>query len=108
MSVEPTSVDLAMAELAESMIPHPDQFLEDYSPPAALLFGRQVAMVCLKIAAGAAASLDVDRDEEQPVLSKVLNGVAAAVAGFTHALVALEVLPVEAEEALAAGMATDG
>ena len=35
------------------------------------------------------------------VLLEVMNGIAAAVTGTTHALVALEVLPPEAEEALA-------
>ena len=101
---EPLSpLDLALAELADSFVPHPDDFLESYTPQAAFLFGRQVAMKCLEIATGAAISLGVESDEEVPTVTEVLNGVSMAVAGLTHALVALGVLPPEAEEALTVG-----
>ncbi len=96
------ALELALAELADSMTPHPSEFMADYSPGAALLFLRQVAEQMLGILAGAAASVMAEPDEEQPVLSEALNGVAACLAGSTHALVALGVLPVEAEDALVA------
>lgn len=98
-----TALETAQDELAKSMMPHPDEFMEDYSPQAALLFGRQVAMSCLRICTAAAASLNAAEDEEVPTATEVLNGCAAGVVGFTHALVALGVLPLEAEEALASG-----
>lgn len=98
-----TALETAQDELAKSMMPHPDEFMEDYSPQAALLFGRQVAMSCLRICTTAAASLNVADGDEEPTSTEVLNGVAAGVVGFTHALVALGVLPVEAEEGLVSG-----
>jgi hypothetical protein len=98
-----TALEQAQAELADSFTPHPDEFMDAYSPQAALLFLRQVSMACLKVVTGAAASINGGEDEEQPTLNEVLNGVSAAVAGSTHALVALEVLPIEAEEALVKG-----
>lgn len=98
-----TALDAAQAELGQTMMPHPDEFMEDYSPQAALLFGRQVAMSCLRICVAAATSLNVADGDEEPTSTEVLNGVAAGVMGFTHALVALGVLPLEAEEALANG-----
>lgn len=100
MSNAPTALEIAQLELGESMVPYPDEFLEDYSPGAAFLFLRQCAMVALKIATGAAASLMDEGEETQPIASEVLNGAAACVAGATHMLVALGVLPPEAEDAL--------
>ena len=98
-----TALETAQDELAKSMMPHPDEFMEDYSPQAALLFLRQVAMSSLRTCTAASASLGADEDEEVPAATEVLNGVAAAVVGSTHALVALGVLPLEAEEALVNG-----
>jgi hypothetical protein len=95
-----TALEAAQAELSESMVPYPDDFLTEYSPQAALLFVRQCSMVALQMVTGAAASLETSPDEDQPVVAEVMNGVAACIAGSTHALVALGVLPVEAEEAL--------
>ena len=122
-----TPLETAQAELAESKTPFPDLFMFDYTPQAGLLFGRQVAMCLLKMVTDAAASLtyaspevlavdaaddnavmgalDSARDEEQPVVSEILNGVAMAVAGLTHSLVAIGLLPAEAEEALSNGVA---
>jgi len=97
---EATALEQAQEELAASMVPWPDDFMGDYTPQAGLLFGRQVAMCLLGMVTDAAASLGSDPAEEEPVVMEALNGVAAAVAGFTHALVALGVLPAEAEEAL--------
>ena len=96
-----TALETAQDELARSMMPHPDEFMEDYSPQAALLFLRQVAMSTGKICTAAAISLNADEDETVPAATEVLNGVAACVVGSTHSLVALGVLPPEAEEALA-------
>jgi hypothetical protein len=93
-------VEAVLAELAESFVPHPDEFLDDFTPQAAMMFGRQVSMKLLQIATGAAASLSDDSEGIEPVVSEFLNGAALAVAGHTHALVAVGVLPKEAEEAL--------
>lgn len=91
-------------ELSGLMWPWPDDYVEEASPPAGLLYGRQLAMALLKVAVGAVASIAGDVEDDPTTAHEVLNGVATAVAGFTHALVALEVLPPEAEEALAAGV----
>lgn len=90
-------------ELAAAMVPWPDDYLQQLSPQAALLVLRQMAMACLTVVTGAAVSLDEDPDGEAGVIAEALNGVSAALAGATHALVALEVLPAEAEQALAEG-----
>lgn len=95
-----TPLEMAQAELSDAMVPWPDDYLDDLTPPAAFLVLRQAALVCLKVATGAAASLVDEGSETQPVADEVLNGIAAAVAGSTHALVALGVLPQEAEVAL--------
>ena len=93
------------AELAAAMVPFPDDYAEELTPHAALFIGRQLSMCVQKVVTGAAISLDEDPDGEAGAIAEVLNGVAAAVAGFTHACVALGILPPEAEEALADGIA---
>jgi hypothetical protein len=98
--VAPTPLETAQAELAESKTPFPDLFMFDYTPQAGLLFGRQVAMCLLKMVTDAAAGVAQSDGEDQPTVSEVLNGVAMAVAGLTHALVAIGVLPAEAEEGM--------
>jgi hypothetical protein len=57
-------------------------------------------MCLLTMVTDAAASLGSDGEDSVTTLHEVLNGVASMVAGATHALVAIEVLPKEAEEAL--------
>ena len=74
---EPTALELAQAELSEAMTPWPDEFMNDYSPQAGLLFARQVSMCLLKMVTDAAASLGADGEE--PTFPEVLNGVAAMV-----------------------------
>lgn len=98
-----SALELAQAELAEAMVPWPDEFMKDYTPQAGLLFARQVAMCCLTMVTDAAASLASDSAGEETTVHEILNGVSAAVAGLTHALVTLEVLPKEAEEAMVHG-----
>lgn len=93
----------ATAELSAGMVPWPDDYVEDLTPSAALVLCRQMAMATLKVVMGGALSLDEDPDESAGVMDEIVNGCAAAVAGLTHACVALELLPVEAEEALEAG-----
>lgn len=86
------------AELSAGMVPWPDDYVEELSPQAALLLLRQMAMATLRVTTAAAVSLEEDPDEPAGPLDEVANGVAAAIMGATHALVALEVLPPEAEE----------
>ncbi|WP_343576708.1 hypothetical protein [Mycobacterium sp.] len=90
----------AQAELSAAMVPWPDDYVEDLTPPAALLVLRQMAMATLKVVAGATISLGEDSDEPQPTVDQVLNGVAAAIVGSTSALVALGALPAAALDAL--------
>jgi len=88
------------AELSANMIPWPDDYIQDLTPPAALFLLRQVAMATLTVIAGGAVALDDDPDDDSGVIGEMLNGIAMAIAGATHACVALELLPPEAEEAL--------
>lgn len=94
-----TPLEAAQAELAAIMVPWPDDWVEDLSAPAALLFLRQMAMATLKVVAVGTVELGADTAGEEPVLDGVLNGCAAAIMGATHALVSLGVLPAEAETA---------
>ena len=87
-------------ELQDAMAPVPEDYMQTFSPPAALVYARLVAMQALTICMAATAELQLDGTEEQPTLTEVLNGCMAAVAGFTHALVSLEVLPPESDEAI--------
>ena len=96
-------LEAVQGELSRLMWPWPDDYVEEASPPAALFYGRQLAMALLKVATGAVISLGEEAEADPGVAHEVLNGAAMAVAGLTHALVALEVLPVEAEQALEAG-----
>ena len=95
-----STLEATQAELSGAMVPWPDDYVEELSPHAALLLCRQMAMATMKVITGAALSLDEDPDGDAGVLDEITNGVAAAIAGTTHACVALGVLPPEAEEAI--------
>jgi hypothetical protein len=100
--VSDSVLEATQAELAEKMVPWPDDYIEDLSPHAALFLLRQMAMATQKVVLGATISLDGDPDDDAGAIGEIMNGVAAAMAGATHACVALEILPPEAEEALTA------
>ena len=93
------------AELARSGAPVPQDFVEDWSPHAGLFYGWQTARALLTVVEGASIQETDDPDIDPAIYEEVINGVAQAVAGFTHALVALDVLPAEAEQAIS-GAAT--
>ena len=93
-------LEATQGELAAAMVPWPDDYVESLSPPAALLVLRQMAMATSKVLLGATLSLDEDDTEDSGPLGEALNGIAACVAGATHACVALAVLPPEAEQAM--------
>lgn len=82
-------------------MPIPADFIETLSPHAAGLWCWEAAKSLMVVLAAASASLMADNDEEQPTINEVLNGAAASLAGLTHSLVALGVLPPEAEAAIA-------
>jgi hypothetical protein len=100
---ETSALDAVQGELSTAHFPFPADFLSDVSPQAAIEFGRQVAGILLQMVTDAAALIAKEDGDDQPTVNEALNGVAMMVAGATHALVALGVLPVEAEEALAGG-----
>jgi hypothetical protein len=89
-------------ELSKLGVPMPQDFMTDLSPVAALLFLQSCAEATLSVVTGASVADDDPKDEVNPTISEVLNGISAALAGSVHALVALEVLPPEAEEAMTA------
>lgn len=98
-----TPLESVQAELASAMIPWPEDYLTDLSPGAMLLLLRQMSMATMKALTGAALSLGEPADEHNDTVADCCNGVAAAIVGATHALVALEILPPEAEQALEEG-----
>lgn len=91
------TLETVQDELSRAMVPWPDDYVEELTPHAALLLLRQLAMATLKVVTGAIVSLGEDSSEDAGALDGVVNGVLAAVAGATHALVELGVLPPEAE-----------
>lgn len=93
----------AQSELADGAMPIPADFIEELSPQAATLWCWEAAKSLLTVLTAAATSLVAGDDEHQPTVTEVLNGAAASLAGLTHILVALQVLPPEAEEAMAVG-----
>jgi hypothetical protein len=99
------ALEAVQTELSALMVPWPDDYVEGLSPPAALLLLRQLAMATLTVVTGASASLEEDPDGPAGAVAEVLNGASMAVVGATHALVALGVLPPEAEQALEEGTA---
>ena len=103
-----TYLDQAQSELADATMPIPSDFLEELSPQAATLWCWEAAKSLLTVLTAAATSLGAGDDEEQPTVTEVLNGAAASLAGLTHVLVALQVLPPEAEEAMTAGLGRAG
>jgi hypothetical protein len=98
-----TALQQCQSELADASAPSPSWMEEDLLPAAALYYTWEVNKVALTIATAAMASLGDDVDIDDPTVHNVLNGVSAAVAGLTVALVALDVLPKEAEEAITSG-----
>lgn len=98
-----TALDDARTELGTKAVPMPDFLEEDVTPVTALYWLWEASKVGLGIATAFAQNLQLDGDEEQPVITELLNGASFALAGMTHALVALEVLPKEVEEALGNG-----
>lgn len=95
-----TAYNAASDELSRAMVPMPDDFVEDLSPPAALLFLRQATMAVAKVVLGATIALGEDEDESDGPLGEIMRGVMAAVAGTTHACVAIGMLPQAAETEL--------
>ncbi len=101
-----TTLEQVQAELADGMAPLPELWAYDLSPQAAVLYAWELAKTVLSVQAAAAMSTGADVEEEQPVITEILNGCSAALAGYTHALVVLEVLPQAAEDALVTGAGT--
>ena len=97
------ALENVQAELSAAMVPFPDEYVESLTPGAVLFLLRQMSMAALGVVAGASASIAEEAGDDTPALNEVLNGVSMAVAGSTHALVALELLPAEAEAALEGG-----
>ena len=95
-----TLKESGQVELRKLGVPLPSEFMVDLSPIAALLFLQDTAEGALRCLTDAVARDNEDGAEVQPVVSEVLNGMTAALAGTIHALVALEVLPPEAEAAM--------
>jgi len=90
----------ALSELADNMVPWPDDYVEELTPLAALLLCRQMVMAVTKVVTGAVADLGKDPEANPDVAAGVLNGMAAALAGVTHACVAIDLLPQAAEDDL--------
>lgn len=92
-------LEAVQAELAATMIPWPDDYMADLTPHAAAFYARQVSMAALKCVASMLVEEDQTDPGDDPLASAVVNGSAAGVAGWTHVLVALGVLPAAAEDA---------
>jgi hypothetical protein len=95
-----TPLEAAKVELSKLGVPMPQDWMESLTPVAALLVLQATAEATLGVLAGAFADPANELDADNPVAGEVLNGVTSGLAGAVHALVALEVLPQAAEDAM--------
>lgn len=98
------ALEAARMELFRLGVMTPGDLLEETSPAAALLFAFDTARAVIAVLGGAVGAAGEADTEATEILSRALNGASAALAGYTHSLVELRVLPTEAEEAITAGM----
>ena len=71
-AVDPAHV--AQSELAENMVPTPDDLLADLSPPSQLWYARELSYSVMRTMA---ASLAIDEGEELPDDSEPVRALAA-------------------------------
>lgn len=100
MSDTQPTLDQVQGELAKLAVPAPSEWMEDLTPPAALLYMKAVAESAMTIVAGAVKDAPPEGEDADDLAAALVSGCAMALAGATHALVALGVLPEAAEEAL--------
>lgn len=103
-----TPLEAAKVELMKLGVPMPQDWMQHLSPVSALLVLQNVCEAAVTVMSGAFADPSNELDPDSPVAAEVLNGVTAGLAGSVHALVALEVLPKEAEEALSVASEVTG
>jgi len=100
-------LEAVQRELAATMVPHPEEFMTDYSPQAGLFFLRQVAMETMRIVGAACKSLEAEGEDQAPAALEALAATMVCVTASTRGLVALDVLPAEALEAVEEALKSD-
>src|SRR5579862_582872 len=98
-----TPLEMCQAELVDAKVPTPDFLGEDLTPGTILYWLSEAAKIAMTAVNAAALALETPEDEEQPVMTEVMNGTAQALVGYTYALVQLQVLPEAALEAIRSG-----
>ena len=95
-----TPRDAALALMVNRGVPTPSDWLPDFPLPSALFILGEVVRGVYESAVIFFGEMDSEGDEVDDTAAEVMNGLAAALAGSTHALVAMELLPPEAEQAM--------
>jgi hypothetical protein len=97
-----TPRDAALALMVNRGVPTPSDWLPDFPLPSALFILSEVARGVMESAVVFFGEMNDAGDEVDDTAAEVMNAVAQCMAGATHALVSLELLPPEAEEAMTA------
>jgi hypothetical protein len=95
-----TPRDAALAELTNKGMPAPSEFMPDFDLPPALFILREVVQGAMESAVIFFGKMAESGDEVSDTAAEVFNAIAQCMAGATHALVALEMLPQAAEDAM--------
>lgn len=95
-----TPKDAALAQLVNFGVPTPTDFVPHMELPSALFFMRDLATAIQERAVVFFGEMAQVGDEVDDMAALVFNGVSACMAGSTHALVALGMLPQEAEDGM--------
>jgi hypothetical protein len=97
---ETTARDEALALMVNRGVPVPSEWVPDFPLPSALFILKEVADGVLQSAVVFFGEMAQEGDEVDDVAAEVMNAVSTALAGSVVALVALGLLPQEAEDAM--------
>jgi hypothetical protein len=97
---EETPRDVALALMVNRGVPVPSNWVPDFPLPSALFILSEVARGVMESAVVFFGEMDQAGDEVDDKAAEVLNALSSCMAGATMALVALDLLPQEAEDAM--------
>lgn len=94
MAIDPQ--EMAKAELAEAMIPTPDDIMEELTPLGALYYWEQLGWATLTTWTAHVQDMDDQGDEAASEMAGVLQGIATALGGLDAVCATIGLVPAEA------------